>query len=184
MLVIDGLKLLAVQLKDVHVCATMVREHDPCALRISHDGFASRCLTCHQVRNGIIQHVRACVDIWEKTRFVGSSGADDLSDAVLSACSDGPGDDFFDELCARVCDLLVVICHHACTPTSESTSLWYVACDDVRSARLRCKPSIERTDDVWVEPAACVTPTLNHVHKVAFANIAAFRLSDSVLQIR
>jgi hypothetical protein len=33
-LVIDGLKLLAVQLKDVHVCATMVREHDLCALRI------------------------------------------------------------------------------------------------------------------------------------------------------
>lgn len=114
-------------------------------------------MTCDKVRNGIIQHVRACVDIWEKTRLVGSSAADDLSDGVPSASSDGPGDDFFDELCARVCDLLVVICHHACTSESESTSVWYVACDDVRSARLRCKPSTERTDDVWVEPAACVS---------------------------
>ena len=79
-------------------------------------------------------------------------GYDDASDAVPS--SDGTDDDFFDELCARVCDLLVVISHHACS--AATTSVWYVACDDVRSARLRCKPSPERTDDVWVEPAAYV----------------------------
>ncbi len=65
LLVIDGLKLLAVQLKDVGVCATMVRLS---VLMI----IARLCLLFHcmiaQVRGGIIQHVRACVDTWEKEK--------------------------------------------------------------------------------------------------------------------
>ncbi len=118
-----------------------------------------------QVRNGIIQHVRACVDTWEKGKGrSGRIGYDDASDSVPS--SDGTDDGFFDELCARVCDLLVVICHHACS--AATTSVWYVACDDVRSARLRCKPSSERTDDVWLEPAAYVDSSIifNHPEKL------------------
>ena len=105
---------------------------------------------CAQVRCGIIQHVRACVDRWDKSRS--SGGEADAFDCVDSPSSDTSDDVFFDELCARVCDLLVVICHHACTVAAAS--VWCVACDDVRSARLRCRPSPERTDDVWVEPAA------------------------------
>jgi len=110
------------------------------------------------VRSGIIQHVRACVDTWDKSRS-SDSGADafDVADATTSDHSDATPSDhsddvFFDELCARVCDLLVVICHHACT--AAAASVWCVACDDVRSARLRCRPSPDRCDDVWVEPAA------------------------------
>lgn len=103
-----------------------------------------------QVRSGIIQHVRACVDTWDKSRSSSGGGGCDALDQVSSSANDGP-DDFFDELCARICDLLVVISHHACT--TAPTSVWCVACDDVRSARLRCKPSTARTDDVWIEPA-------------------------------
>ena len=153
LLVIDGLKLLAVQLKDVGVCATMVRLLSLLMI-IARMCFLFHCMIA-QVRGGIIQHVRACVDTWEKGKGKGSSsGSDDGCDVVNSASSDGPDDGFFEELCARVCDLLVVICHHACT--TATSSVWYVACEDVRSARLRRKPSLERTDDVWVEPAAYV----------------------------